>query len=563
MKSKTIPFPGANVPGRASGPHAKHVAGRALRPFAAGVLALAGITLLSGGCATTGSPGERLVHEKLYAEAVPVLQREREQRPDDFRILRSLGIALIESGEAGQAVEVLRRARELAPKDPHSAFQLGRACEQAGDPGGAIGAYGDYLGLGGKGRAEIGARLRDLSLKQARQEISAALAREESIKLADIPENAVTVPDFANVARSDTLAPLSRGLAAMVITDLQAVEALRVLERQRLQILLGELGLAQASPVPAAVSPRPQWRAIETVEGIQERLKTLTRAGGTRPYYEGAVDGVAGMAYQEAVRAFQADHGLTADGIPGPRTRAKLEAVLAESGGSPGGAPAAVARAAVDPKTAPRLGKILGARRLVQGAFVPLGESGIQLDATLVDVRGGGQLPAGEPVQGPLKTVLQLEKDLVYQILGTLGISPTPAERREIDRLPTENLMAFLAYSRGLELDDRGMHEAAAEAYGEALRLDPGFDVAHVSADIALVAPADQQQLDQREAESGAQPAEGSGDRLVRTAEWNGVGPGPDAGVAEEGDPSFTPAEIGVTNAQIIIEGDLPRGDAP
>ena len=48
-------------------------------------------------------------------------------------------------------------------------------------------------------------------------------------------------------------------------------------------------------------------------------LQVAMRALGLYPH---PVDGVTGAWTQQAVRTFQAKHGLTADGIAGPRTRA-------------------------------------------------------------------------------------------------------------------------------------------------------------------------------------------------------------------------------------------------
>ena len=52
--------------------------------------------------------------------------------------------------------------------------------------------------------------------------------------------------------------------------------------------------------------------------------------------YPLAVDGIFGKDTEEAVRAFQHDHGLGADGIVGPRTLAAIGAAL-PFGGAGGG----------------------------------------------------------------------------------------------------------------------------------------------------------------------------------------------------------------------------------
>ena len=53
------------------------------------------------------------------------------------------------------------------------------------------------------------------------------------------------------------------------------------------------------------------------VRNIQTRLKSWG-------YYSGSVDGIYGYNTAEAVKSFQRRHGLTADGICGPATLAKI-----------------------------------------------------------------------------------------------------------------------------------------------------------------------------------------------------------------------------------------------
>lgn len=57
--------------------------------------------------------------------------------------------------------------------------------------------------------------------------------------------------------------------------------------------------------------------AGRVVLALQRKLRALG-------YAPGPPDGVYGVATESAVRAFQRDHGLDADGIAGPRTRAAL-----------------------------------------------------------------------------------------------------------------------------------------------------------------------------------------------------------------------------------------------
>jgi N-acetylmuramoyl-L-alanine amidase len=70
-----------------------------------------------------------------------------------------------------------------------------------------------------------------------------------------------------------------------------------------------------------------QGSSGETVRTIQTKLKNWG-------YYTGAVDGIYGSATVEAVKYFQRSNGLTADGVVGPATLAKLGMSSGSSGAS-------------------------------------------------------------------------------------------------------------------------------------------------------------------------------------------------------------------------------------
>ncbi|MGD0485072.1 MAG: CsgG/HfaB family protein [Gemmatimonadales bacterium] len=143
-----------------------------------------------------------------------------------------------------------------------------------------------------------------------------------------------------------------------------------------------------------------------------------------------------------------------------------------------------------DPQTALRSGRLLRAARVVQGSLTNLGQN-LRVDAAVVDVASAG-VAASARSSDVLDRLFDLEKDLVLSIFNNLGIQLTPAERADINRRPTENLQAFLAYSRGLEADDHGDFAAARDAYTEAAHLDPAFrqasQGASASADLSIAA---------------------------------------------------------------------------
>ncbi|MFQ5603603.1 MAG: CsgG/HfaB family protein [bacterium] len=134
----------------------------------------------------------------------------------------------------------------------------------------------------------------------------------------------------------------------------------------------------------------------------------------------------------------------------------------------------------VDNRTAPRVGKLIGARKLVSGGITQLSDENIRIDAALAET-ATSQLSPVEEVSGKLPTLFRMQKKLAFSIISDLGIVLSKTEREAIEKISTENLLAFLAYSRGLDFEDRGMFDRAKQEYEKALSLDPNFELAKQS----------------------------------------------------------------------------------
>jgi len=135
----------------------------------------------------------------------------------------------------------------------------------------------------------------------------------------------------------------------------------------------------------------------------------------------------------------------------------------------------------VEASTAVRAGRLIQAGTLVSGVIVQEGGDRLSLDARLVKV-ADGTLGAPSTVTDALDALFTMQKALVFQLFEQLGVTLTPAERQAIERRPTNNLDAFLQYSRGLQASDAGRFEDAARFFNDARSLDPGFGLAAVRA---------------------------------------------------------------------------------
>lgn len=122
----------------------------------------------------------------------------------------------------------------------------------------------------------------------------------------------------------------------------------------------------------------------------------------------------------------------------------------------------------------PRMGKLLGAARLIRGTFFEYTGEEIRIDADMLDTRNKIIRPMGN-LRGKIQNIFQLEKVLVFYIIDRLKIKLSSEERDAILTYATENFQAFLAYCRGLDLEDRDQIDRALKEYKEAVKLDKNF----------------------------------------------------------------------------------------
>ncbi len=140
----------------------------------------------------------------------------------------------------------------------------------------------------------------------------------------------------------------------------------------------------------------------------------------------------------------------------------------------------------VDPSTAARVGRLMQAGRMVQGAATIPPQGEIRLEASVV--QSSGEVSAPGAATGRFRDLLRLEKTLIVDLSARLGYQLSEAERRRVLENGTQNLTAFLAYSRGLIAEDAGDFQRAAAYFSEAVQTDPGFQAAKEQYQAASVA---------------------------------------------------------------------------
>jgi peptidoglycan hydrolase-like protein with peptidoglycan-binding domain len=515
------------------------------------VAVLIGIAIGGVGCSAgfRGSTGALRDGDPTRAESMA--KQSLAANEEDWASWRDLGIARYQLERPADAVDPLGRALRIRPEDRQSRLFRGRAYDALDSIPRALEDYGAYAAHArGKDKTTIQGRMDQLRRRSMERSIARLVAREHELSADPSQKNTIAVPDFANPANADTLRPVAKGLAVLTITDLLRIDSLRVVERERLTTLLEELQRTKPPAEGDEASPVPGLAPVGQVRGQQQRLAGLQDPTGHGPFYAGEADGRTTPEFVDAVKSFQKAHGLTADGIAGPRTQATLEAEWERLGG-------VVARAGqapvYDAATAPRLGRLLGAQRIVQGSVLPLGPERIQIGADLQNSLTTEAVGSAPPIEGKFTDILDLQQRLVFEILDLLGIRPGNKLRRELERRETRDLNAFLAYCRGLDLEDRGLRSEALEEYRKAISRDPGFGLASRSAATLSVGEEDLQQVEHSEAGELSGGPSDIGDRAVGTGDQLGIAP--TDGLAA---PLDTRSPENLRGGRIVVEGDLP-----
>lgn len=407
----------------------------------------------------------------LLAVAVPAAEAQRDPiarleaartaNPRNVAALRALGVAYFKANRFADARTVLDQARAMDPRDGVSALYSGMSAERLEDYAGAKAAYNDYLRVGRsrRTRTQIQQRLVALARTEVVAAAKQAVANEATLSQTPGDRRTIAVPPFKfSGPDEETYAPLERGFAELMITDLSRSSQLTVVERDRMQAIADEIRL-----------------------GASDR---------------------------------------------------------------------------VDQATAVRAGKLIRAGRLVNGSMVQ-GGAQLTIQSNVIDVNTG-ELAAPVAVTNQLDNIFAMQKQLVFQVFTQLGVELTPAERQLVDRQATNNLNAFLSYSRGLLAADDGRFEDAARYFQEARSLDPGFGAAGARLQAAQAAAAGLQ-VSSASIESGLS---GNESQVVNSAQQGNIAPSTPTNTLNTvtqnvNPPSVTP----ISNTGPVIGGDAPVRD--
>lgn len=320
---------------------------------------------------------ETSIANEDWESALPHLKLAIAENPEDSRAWRELGRVRLGLGKPDEAIEALTRSDAIDPGNSETLLYMGAAHEAKGDWSSARGSYESALradGLSFGQQSQLRVRIARAT-RESHKQRAAELMKQPN----EISPNTVAVYDFAASDTTSPYAALSRGLAAMLITDLSNVSSIRLVERLQTQAL------------------------------VQEMQRS------------------AGSAFDEATRI--------------------------------------------------RAGRMLGAASSISGSLNLY--AGDEVEALFYVVRNeSGEYAGTGSSRGAIEEVLRLEKEIAYGAIEGLGVTLTDSERARIGKIPTTSFPAFLAFSQGVDLEDRYRYLEAVQKYEQAVRLDPKFEEA-------------------------------------------------------------------------------------
>jgi eukaryotic-like serine/threonine-protein kinase len=135
--------------------------------------------------------------------------------------------------------------------------------------------------------------------------------------------------------------------------------------------------------------------------------------------------------------------------------------------------------------TPQQIGQELGVRYLLVGrvhwAKGPNGTSRVQVSPELIDVTTAAD-KWQQPFDAPLTDVFVVQADIAGKVAHELQVALTPAVKQTLAQRPTDNLDAYDAYLRGLELRRKGNSPAlmrrASSEFTRAIQQDSNFALA-------------------------------------------------------------------------------------
>jgi hypothetical protein len=198
-------------------------------------------TILPSGVSLTAEAGE---YKRGHFNRAMEVRWSAEVSPE--ALVAQQGIRAYSDNNPGVAREILQLVQLSFPYNAAAAYYLGQINLEDKLVDIAIKQWQLYVKIDPEGAEEKGIpkHLTLLMAENLKKEIKEALANEAAVSNADALPNSIGVPPLVNKG-SKKYDVLSKGLTAMIISDLAKVPTLKILERAKMDKLVAEIGLSQ------------------------------------------------------------------------------------------------------------------------------------------------------------------------------------------------------------------------------------------------------------------------------------------------------------------------------
>lgn len=180
------------------------------------------------------------------------------------------GLEAFRDGNDDLAVKSLEAVRRVAPGETLVPYYLGLIALRREDNPSALRLLQQYVREDPEGAAsrEVAKTLTLLTSTQLQEEVARAVSQEKEVSSAPAEPGSIAVQAFVNRS-GDEYRAMAKGLAAMTIADLGKVPGLKVLERERVQLLVNEMKLGDSglADTASAVRSGRVMRAEKVVVG--------------------------------------------------------------------------------------------------------------------------------------------------------------------------------------------------------------------------------------------------------------------------------------------------------
>ena len=210
----------------------------------------------------------------------PALLDDLSNQADAIRVRAEIaatlktGVEAFRDGKDDAAQLAFERVRALAPGETLVPYYLGLLALKRDDNASAVQLLQQYAREDPEGAAsrDVPQTLTLLSSAQLQQEVASAVARETEVVGSPPEPGSIAVQAFVNKGSGSNdgeFRAMAKGLAAMIIADLSKVPGLKVLEREKVQLLVNEarLGDSGLADTASAVRSGRLMRAEKVVVG--------------------------------------------------------------------------------------------------------------------------------------------------------------------------------------------------------------------------------------------------------------------------------------------------------